>query len=266
MGGEMTLKRKLVLGLGFLFFIIFILIAFCSYYVGRLGQESNNILKDNYYSIVYSKNMLAGLDDMKTSITSTAYNAGRAGILSDYYLRLFESGRSIFETNLKAEKANITEIHEKEYVERLSQEYDSYLKLCLQIRNGSGGRSVYFSDFLPACERLKQSINAIYDVNTQAVVRKSELAKYDSSRFINSMAIMGSICLLLAMAYFWYFPVYISTTLSYLSERMKRLLTRSGIAFDLKTEDEAYIILHAIDLLENRLDVKNEGGDKEKNQ
>jgi len=48
----MTLKTKLSLGLGFLFLIIFILVGFCSYYVGKLGQESDNILKDNYNSIV----------------------------------------------------------------------------------------------------------------------------------------------------------------------------------------------------------------------
>ncbi|HVO67874.1 MAG TPA: hypothetical protein VMT12_15460 [Syntrophales bacterium] len=254
----MTLKTKLALGLGFLFLIIFTLAAFCSYYVGKLGRESDNILKDNYYSLVYSRNMLSGLDDMKTSITSTMYDTGRVGTMTGYYVRLFESGRNVFETNLKAENNNITEIHEKEYVETLNQGYDSYLKLCLQMKSRSGGSSVYFNEFLPAYERLKQSINAIYDINMQAVVRKSELVKRDSSRFINSMAIIGSICLVLALGYFWYFPVYISTTLSFLSERMKNLLKSSGVAFDIKTNDEAYIMLHAIGLLEEKLGVKKE--------
>ena len=43
----MTLKTKLSWGLGFLFLIIFILVGFCSYYVGKLSQESENILKNN---------------------------------------------------------------------------------------------------------------------------------------------------------------------------------------------------------------------------
>ena len=257
-GGSMTLKKKLTLGLGCLFFIIFTLVGFSSYYVGSLGQESDNILKDNYNSIVYSKSMLSGLDDMKTSITSTMYNKGQVGTMSDYYLRIFESGRNVFETNLKAENNNITEVHEKEYVERLNNDYDLYLKLCLQMRSGSAGSSIYFNDFLPACERLKQSINAIYDVNMQAVVRKSQLAKSDSSRFIHSMAAIGSLCLLLALGYFWYFPVYISTTLGYLSERMKDLLKSAGVAFDIKTNDEAYIILQAINVLKDKLGVGKE--------
>jgi len=252
----MILKTKLSLGLGFLFLIILSLAFFCSYYVGRLGQESENILKDNYYSIVYAKNMLSGLDDMKTAITSAMHNTSRG--MSDYYLRLFESGRSVFETNLKAENNNITEIHEKEYVETLNREYETFAKLSLQMQGRLGEGSVYFSEFLPACEKLRQSINAIYDVNMQAVVRKSQLVKRDSSRFVKSMAIIGSLCLVLAIAYLWYFPVYISTTLSYLSDKMRNLLKNSGVAFDVKTNDEAYVILHAINLLENKLGVKNE--------
>jgi hypothetical protein len=71
----MTLKTKLSLGLGFLFIIIFILVGFCSYYVGKLGQESDNILKDNYHSIVYANNMLSGFDEMKTSVIGITHSA-----------------------------------------------------------------------------------------------------------------------------------------------------------------------------------------------
>jgi two-component system, NtrC family, sensor histidine kinase KinB len=248
----MTLKTKLISGLGFLFLIIFTLVGFCSYYVGTLGQESENILRANYDSLVYTRNMLSGLDDMKTSIPVNMPDAEQIGTVSDYYMRLFESGRNSFETSLKLETGNITEIHEKEYVTRLNSEYDSFLKLCNQIKNGSAGKSVYVNDFLPACERLKQYINAIYDVNMEAVVRKSQLAKSSSSRFVNSMAVIGTICVLLAFVYLWYFPFYISTTMSYLSERMKNLLKNRGLALDIKTDDEAVVILHGINLLENR--------------
>jgi NtrC-family two-component system sensor histidine kinase KinB len=254
----MILKTKLSWGLGFLFLIIFTLALFCSYYVGRLGQEADNILKDNYNSIVYARNMLSGLDDMRSSISSVMHDARHAGKMSDYYLKLFESGKNLFETNLKAENSNITELHEKEYVERLNSNYEIFLKLCLQMKDGSGGSSVYLSDFLPAWEKLKHSIASIYDVNMQAVVRKTELTKRDATRFTTSMAIIGSLCLLLAVGYFWYFPLYIATTLSYLSEKMKNLLKNSGITFETKTNDEAQIILQAINLLENNLGVKKE--------
>jgi hypothetical protein len=253
----MTLKTKLSLGLGFLFIIIFTLAAFCSYYVGKSAQEADNILKDNYNSIVYSKNMISALDDMINSISSTIFNPVGTGTRSDSTSQLFESGRNVFETNLKAENNNVTEIHEKEYVERLNHDYEMYLKLCLKMKNSTSGRSLYFNNFLPACEKLKQSINGIYDINMQAVVRKSQLVKRDSDDFKTTMAIIGTICLLLALGYFWYFPFYVSNTFSYLANRMRNLLNKIGVAFDLTTKDEAFVILQAIILLENKFGVKN---------
>jgi len=251
----MNLKTKLSWGLGFLFFIIFTLVGFCSYYVGKLSLESENILKANYNSIVYAKNMLSGLDDMKTSINSTMYNANNLAKMSDYQLKLFESGKDLFERNLKNENNNITEIHEKEYVEKLNQEYVTYFNLCLQMKSKSSGK-LMFNDFMTASEKMKQSVNNIYDVNMQAVVRKTDLTKHDSAKFKNAMVIIGLICIILALGYCWYFPVYISTTISYLSDRMKNLIKESGIILDIKTNDEAQIILQSINLLENKLGVK----------
>jgi hypothetical protein len=92
----------------------------------------------------------------------------------------------------------------------------------------------------------------------QAVVRKSQLTKQDATHFITSMAIIGSLCLLLAFGYFWYFPFYISTTFSYLSSRMRDLLKKLGVESEIKTKDEALVILQAINLLENKFGVKSE--------
>ena len=109
---------------------------------------------------------------------------------------------------------------------------------------------------MAASEKLKQSVNNIYDINMQAVVRKTDLTKHDSVRFKNSMVVIGLICIILALGYCWYFPVYISTTISYLSDRMKNLIKVSGITMDIKTNDEAQIILQSINLLENKLGIK----------
>ena len=48
----MVLKTKLSMGLGFLFLIIFALAFVCSYYVEKLSDEADRILKNNYDSIV----------------------------------------------------------------------------------------------------------------------------------------------------------------------------------------------------------------------
>jgi hypothetical protein len=131
------------------------------------------------------------------------------------------------------------------------------LKLGLQIKKSKDGKALYFNDLLPACEKLKKTINNIYDTNMQAVVRKSQLAKKDSDNFKATMAGIGAVCFLLGLGYFWYFPFYISNTYNYLANRMRNLLNKMGVAFDIKTKDEAFVLLNAITLLENKFGVKN---------
>ena len=253
----MTLKKKLTLGLGFLFLIIFVLMIFYSYYIGRLSRDAENILKDNYKSLVFSKNMLLALEDMRTAISSIVFNPADDKKTPDYYLKLFEAGRIEFENNLKSENSNITEIHEREYVAAINQGYVLYANLCLRLVRGEGGRLLYFNEYQPAFEKIKNAINNINDINMQAVERKSQVAKNDSTRIFNITAGIGAFCLILAFFYFWYVPFYVSNSIAYLSGRMKTLLKKFGIVLDIRTNDEIFIILQGINLLENKLDGKD---------
>jgi hypothetical protein len=253
----MVLKTKLSLGLGFLFAIIFALAFFCSYYVGKLSEEADSILKNNYDSIVYSKNMLSSLDDTRTSISSTIFNPGDSKKISDYYSHLFETGRTDFEKNLKAENGNITEIHEKDYVDTLNRDYAVYMSLCDKVKNGLGTTSMYFNEVLPCYEKLKQSILSINDLNMEAVVRKNKITKQQSANVKTHMSVMAALFVILAFGYFWYFPFYVSNAISYLSKRITELLRKAGIASDIGTNDETYIILQSIKLLETKLGIDN---------
>jgi NtrC-family two-component system sensor histidine kinase KinB len=253
----MVIKKKLSLGLGFLFFIIFVLAIFCSYYIGKLSQEAGNILKDNYNSLVYSKNMISSLEDLRTAISSIIFDQTENNKTSGYFWQLFEKGRAEFEKNLKAENKNITEIHESIYAEAINKNYNIFLRLSQQIKNGSGSSAVYFHEFHPAFEQLKKSIDNIHDVNMQAVVRKSRMTRHDADKMRNYMAGIGVFCMILAFAYYWYFPLYISNSIAYLAEKMKLLLKKLGIPFDNKANDEFHIILQSINLLENKYGVEN---------
>ena len=254
----MTLKKKLTFGLGFLFLIIFVLVVFSSYYVGKLSHDAANILKDNYQSLVLSKNMISALEDMRTAVTSVALNPTDDQKTFEYYAKIFDSARVDFESNLKSENNNITEIHEKEYVAAVNDEYALYAALCARIINREGGRALYFGEYQPAFDKLRHAISNINDVNMQAVERKSQATRRDSARIIKLIAGMGVFCLMLAFGYFWYFPAYISNSLAYLSFRMKGLLDKSNVVLDIRTNDETFIIFQGINLLENKIEGKGQ--------
>ena len=248
----MSLRTKLTVGLGFLFAIILGLAFYSSFEIQGLSKDAERILRDNYDSLVYCKNMLVALDDMRTAISSRVFgqNLNRP---SDYYSHFFDAGKSTFESNLTAEKNNITEIHERDYVEDLNSNYSLFSNLCLQILGKGGSPSLYFNDFLPAYTNVRRAIVDVNDVNMQAIERKNKLTKHNAGNMIEAMAAIGAACILLAFFYFWYFPFYISNTTSYLAKRMKELLEKNGMKLESKSKDEAVLLLHAINLLENKL-------------
>jgi len=67
-----------------------------------------------------------------------------------------------------------------------------------------------------------------------------------------SMGVVGTLGILLAFFYFWYFPFYVSNSISYLAKKMNGLLQDTGIKVDTRAKDEALILLHSINLLENK--------------
>jgi len=166
----MSLRSKLTIGLGFLFLIIFGLVIYSSFQIQQLSKDADNILKDNYASLVYCKNMLIALDEMNSTSSRKVFGSGQGKTFS-YDLQLFESSKSIFDSNLIAEKHNITEIHENEYVAELDNDYSLFLSLSKQISEKGGNLSLYFNDFLPAAAKARQTIVKIDDLNMQAVER-----------------------------------------------------------------------------------------------
>jgi len=98
----------------------------------------------------------------------------------------------------------------------------------------------------------------------QAIERKSQSTGVDAHKMINTMVIIGTICIILAFFYFWYFPFYVSNSISYLAKKMKELLQKTGIKLDTRTTDESFVLLHAIDLLENKLAAQKRRGKKVK--
>jgi NtrC-family two-component system sensor histidine kinase KinB len=251
-GGSMSLRSKLSIGLGFLFLIILAIAVYSSIQIGALSRDADNILKDNYDSLVHCKNMLLALDHMNVTVASRIFDQSM-GKATVFNTNLFETSREAFEKNLRDEKGNITEPHEGDYVGELSAAYTVYLKIAAQLAAEGGTSSRYFKEYLPSHESVRDAIVSINDVNMQAIERKSIKANGDAHRMIASMAVIGAICIILGFFYFWYFPFYISNSMAFLAVRMKELLKVAGLTIDTRSSDEAFILLHSIDVLENSM-------------
>jgi two-component system, NtrC family, sensor histidine kinase KinB len=217
-GGDVSLRAKLIVGLGLIFLIIFVLAIFGTFDIERLSNDAEKTIGDNHDSLVSCKSMLVALDDLRTGVGSRVFGLNQTR-LSDYYSSLFEIRKAASESNLTYEKSNIAEIHEKENVEELTGNYNLYLKLCLQMNGKGGSADLFFNDFLRSYTGTRQSIIKINDLNMEAAGRKSLLTKHHAGNITNAMAAVGAVCVLVAFFYFWYFPFYISNTTAFLAKK-----------------------------------------------
>lgn len=248
----MKIKVKLIIGLGFLFVMIFGITIFSSYYIQKLADDSNNILKDNYKSLEYSKKLLSILDDIDNYLTKSIFldiaPKEKVSLISQ---NLMEQ-EQIFTTYLIAEGNNITEKNEKEFVDTLKQTFSNYSILINKKILKSYDPKMY-NHYIVSYKSLKNSIANIYQVNSNAIIRKNEIAKDHATDFIRNMAILGAIFIIMGFGYFWYYPFYVSNSLNIISEKSKKLLKDLNIESNINSKDEFLIILNTLNILEDNI-------------
>ena len=134
----------------------------------------------------------------------------------------------------------------------MTQSYDLFVSACQQMDSTARRTSLYFNDILPAYLDTRRAIAKVNDLNMEAIERKNLAARHNASTMTDALAVVGVILIIVAFFYFWYFPFYVSHTVSYLSRKMKQLIEDAGIKIDIRTNDEAFILLQSIDLLEEK--------------
>src|SRR6218665_2924103 len=99
---KMRIKTKLNLGVGLLFLMIIILSLVSGYSVFLIKADTENILKANYNTLEYSRNMILSLDEIKANPDSKIH---------------------VFKEYLEKQTQNITEPGEKEATENLEKSF-----------------------------------------------------------------------------------------------------------------------------------------------
>ena len=183
----LKIKSKLSLGLGFLFAVIILVGGLGAYYINRVAQESKEILKANYESIQYVKNMQKSLDTYES-------DSIRA--------------KSVWEKNLRLQERNITEIGEKEATEELRFSFE------LLKKNGFEKNTIV---------RIRKALYDITDVNLQAILRKNKQAQHTADQVLAYIGVIGAICFLIVFTFIINFPGYIANPIHQLTESIKQI-------------------------------------------
>ncbi len=187
----MRIKTKLNLSVGLLFILIIILTLVSAFYIFSIKKDTENILKANYNTLEYSRNMLMSLD----IITSNP-----------------ENSIIFFKENLKKQNLNITEPGEKTGTYNLNENFDRLVK------NTS-------DEVLKT--KIRQEIFEIMKLNMNAIKNKSDVAKNTAETANLWIATVGTLCFLIAFNLLINLPNNIANPIKELSSSIQEIANKN---------------------------------------
>lgn len=186
----MKIKFKLTLAVGLLFIMIAALTVISAIYINRLSADAKNIIKDNYNSVSYSREMLIALNNNITN----------------------EQEKDRFIQNFEKEKQTITEIGEQELVDKINLKFEK-----LQANPND-------SELL---KNIRKEITDVMLLNMQAIQKKSAVAEETAKSSIVIISIVGTFCFLIAFTLLVNLPSNIANPISELTNSIKQIADKN---------------------------------------
>ncbi|AYN04644.1 ATP-binding protein [Flavobacterium sp. 140616W15] len=187
----MKIKTKLNLGVGLLFLMIIILSLVSAFYIFLIKEDTENILKANYNTLEYSRNMLTSLD--------TANDTDNKAIV-------------FFRDNLKKQLINVTENGEDKATNNLQESFN-------KLEHNWNNEALK--------SQVRQDIFAIMKLNMDAMKLKGDIAKKTAETANFSIAIVGTLCFLIAFNLLINLPNNIANPIKELTESIRQIANKN---------------------------------------
>lgn len=188
----MKIKNKLRLGFGFLFVVVMFFGAVSIFYIHQISDSAKVILKNNYESLSFAREMRTVLDENKLPLTNGA--------------------EAKFSKQLQLQEANITEIGEKEATVALEKDYD-----VLQSTTATAAQQ-YQAQY-----DARAQLRKIEQVNMQAIVHKNARAQASVKEATLFLGFVGSFTFLVLFSFSVNFPGFIANPLRELIDGIREI-------------------------------------------
>jgi len=198
---KLSIRTRFALGMIFLFLIILVLSVFSAFYMNKLSKKTSAILKENYLSVVYAREMYEGLTNINQALTrSFLTNTSTDSIFIRKELN-FVAG------SLHAEKNNITEPGEDKLVSGIETNYNEYCDSVVTfMKSPHSASNVLFLQKKSAI--LYGQLTLLSQMNGMAIEVKTDDAKVSSKSALTTMTYLGTLCFLIALSFTYSFAKY----------------------------------------------------------
>jgi two-component system, NtrC family, sensor histidine kinase KinB len=213
---NLSIRTKFTLGMIFLFLIILVLSIFSAFYLNKLSKKTSAILKENYLSVVYAREMSEGLTNINQEITNCF-------LMNRYSDSLFIKKELDFVHNsLELEKNNITEPGEDKLVSGIESGINEYCDSVAKfIESPQQVDKVLYLQKKSGI--LYQQLVLLSQINGKAIEVKTDDAKVSSKNALTQMTILATFCFLIAFSFTFSFASYFNERFFQLYNGMKEI-------------------------------------------
>jgi methyl-accepting chemotaxis protein len=236
----------------FLFIIISVLAVFSGYYLNKLSDKTSAILKENYLSVVYAREMSEGIMNINQEITTCFLTKRKPDSLK------IAKELNLIEQSLISEKNNITEPGEDRLVSGIETEYIEYTdSVSTIVKSPKPITSVLFLQNKSG--DLYQQLSILSQMNGKALEVKTDDAKASSKSALTKMTILATLCFLIGMSFTFSFASYFNRRFFQLYNGLKEVVSsdfHERLLFD--GNDEFYEISLVVNEMADKLKKNNQ--------
>lgn len=188
----MKIKNKLRLGFGFIFVVVLFFGVICLYYIREISDNSKVILKNNYETLNYAR-------EMRT-------------ILDEHHLPLSEEAKRNFDHQLTLQEHNITEKGEVTATTALRAAFTALKDPAASLARQDSAEY-----------QARAQLRKIELLNMQAIVRKNDKAQASVNHATLFLGLVGSFTFLVLFSFSVNFPGFIANPLRALVEGIREI-------------------------------------------
>jgi two-component system, NtrC family, sensor histidine kinase KinB len=196
-----SLRLKILLGYILLTGITVLVAGWAIFHFVRLGTALDDILLENYRSVVAAEHMMDALERQDSAQLLLLF--GLEDQAGDIFL---ENERTFYSWLTRAEE-NITIEMETPLLERIASGYKDYLhsyyEMRLLLRSGDtqGVSDYYLNESYPLFQEIKQDSRQLLEINQAAMIAGNDRAKLATRQAVASTAGVSVVALLLGLLF-----------------------------------------------------------------
>jgi len=246
-----SIRMKFILGMVFLFIIILVLLGFSAFYLNKMSTKTSAILKENYLSVVYAREMSKGLTAINQEVTNSFLMNRKADSLA-----VGKELNSVI-NSLQLEKNNITEPGEDKLVAAIESDITAYRGSVVKFTQ-SPRQVETLLNLQNKIAELHQQLEVLSQMNGKAIELKTDDAKVSAKSALTQMTILGSVCFLIALSFTYSFASYFNERFYQLYNGIKEIGSNNyGQRLYFDGNDEFYEISLLFNEMAEKLDGSN---------